>query len=262
MTTDQIIEKLKPWFAKHRRPAWKPVVQDGDGPPTAPKFCGAPWIGSNAPWPKCGQCKQPMQLFLQLDLGNLPKELGQSFGMGLLQLFCCTRDDCPGPDGYRAFEDHTKSVRVIQPKDSGRKSCLLKETNCFPSKRIVGWERFIDLPNPNEHEELGLKYTFDFDAETLRLQCPELSFDVTTPMNDCSPEEIAQAEIGDKLAGWPSWVQRIEYPNCPRCGLRMVYVFQVDSEFNIPFMFGDMGCGHITQCPEHKKVVAFGWACS
>jgi hypothetical protein len=26
-------------------------------------------------------------------------------------------------------------------------------------------------------------------------------------------------------------------------------------------MFGDMGIGHITQCPEHLDVVAFGWAC-
>ena len=29
----------------------------------------------------------------------------------------------------------------------------------------------------------------------------------------------------------------------------------------LPFVFGDMGIGHITQCPEHKAVVAFGWAC-
>jgi hypothetical protein len=41
----------------------------------------------------------------------------------------------------------------------------------------------------------------------------------------------------------------------------MIHVFQVDSEDSIPFMFGDTGCGHITQCPEHQEVVAFGWAC-
>jgi hypothetical protein len=41
----------------------------------------------------------------------------------------------------------------------------------------------------------------------------------------------------------------------------MVHVFQVDSEDNVPFMFGGSGCGYITQCPEHKEVVAFGWAC-
>ena len=41
----------------------------------------------------------------------------------------------------------------------------------------------------------------------------------------------------------------------------MALVFQVDSEDHVPFMFGDTGCGHVTQCPDHKDVVAFGWAC-
>jgi hypothetical protein len=41
----------------------------------------------------------------------------------------------------------------------------------------------------------------------------------------------------------------------------MGHVFQVDSEDHVPFMFGDAGCGHVTQCPDHKEVVAFGWAC-
>jgi hypothetical protein len=40
----------------------------------------------------------------------------------------------------------------------------------------------------------------------------------------------------------------------------MQLVFQHTGD-SIPFMFGDMGIGHITQCPEHKEVVAFGWAC-
>nr|WP_293105517.1 hypothetical protein [Okeania sp. SIO2F4] len=66
---------------------------------------------------------------------------------------------------------------------------------------------------------------------------------------------------GDKLAGWPLWIQGIEYPNCPICDERMRLVFQVDSEDNLPYMFADGGCGHITQCKEHKNIVAFGWAC-
>jgi hypothetical protein len=40
-----------------------------------------------------------------------------------------------------------------------------------------------------------------------------------------------------------------------------VLVFQVVLEDNVPSMFGDVGCGHVTQCPEHMEVVAFGWAC-
>lgn len=60
----------------------------------------------------------------------------------------------------------------------------------------------------------------------------------------------------------PLWVQGIEYPNCPVCNQKMRLVFQLDSEDNLPFMFGDVGCGHITQCKTHKTQVAFGWACS
>src|SRR5712691_5101906 len=100
MTTDEIIKMLEPWLAKHRRPAWKPVVEDGDGSPTASKFCGTPWIGRDAAWPECGQCESQMQLFLQLNLGELPREIGRPFGTGLLQLFYCTSDNCQGNGGW------------------------------------------------------------------------------------------------------------------------------------------------------------------
>jgi hypothetical protein len=51
MATDQIVKKLEPWLAKHRRPPWKPVVENGDGPPRVSKFSGMPWIGEDDPWP-------------------------------------------------------------------------------------------------------------------------------------------------------------------------------------------------------------------
>ena len=261
MTTNDIIKNLEPWLAKHRRPAWKPVVEDGDGSATVSKFCGTPWTGPDAPWPNCGHCKKPLQLFLQLDLGDLPAELGGRFGAGLLQLFYCTRDECQGYGGWEPFADDLSRVRVVQPNGPGLKTSVPQQVGHHPARRVVGWQRFLDLPKPSEHDELGLKYTYDFDAGTLRLECPELNFDLTSPMNDCPAEDIANSQLGDNLAGWPAWIQNVEYPNCPQCGKRMVHVFQVDSEDNIPIIFGDAGCGHITQCPEHKEVVAFGWAC-
>ena len=51
---------------------------------------------------------------------------------------------------------------------------------------------------------------------------------------------------GEKLGGWPMWVQSVEYPSCPECGAEMTLLFQIDSERNLPYMFGDVGCGHIT----------------
>lgn len=261
MTSGEIAKLLGPWLAKQRRPAWRPLAQDGDGPPTAPKFCGTPWIGSDVAWPECGHCKKPLPLFLQLDLADLPEELGQRFGTGLLQLFYCTRDACQGFGGWEPFADDLSRVRVVHPAGPGLATSVAEQDDHFPGKQIVGWTRFTDLPTPCEHDELGLKYTYDFVAGNLRLQCPELGLDLTNPMKDCPAEDIALSEQGDKLAGWPAWVQGVEYPHCPKCGRRMVHVFQLDSQDSIPFMFGDVGCGHVTQCPEHKEIVAFGWAC-
>jgi uncharacterized protein YwqG len=260
MTKEEIIKRLEPWFVKHRRPAWKPVVAEGDGSTTASKFCGIPWIGPEDPWPECGICGQALTPFLQLDLGNLPAELGQPFGTGLLQLFYCTRGDCQGSGGWEPFADDLSRVRIVHPRLPATTASLAQFPH-LPAKQIVGWTCSSDLPAPCEHDELGMKYTYDFGAGTLRLECPELEFDVTYPMNDCPAEEIAISMPGDKLGGWPAWVQGVEYPKCPQCGRRMTHLFQLDSEDNIPFMFGDVGCGHITQCPEHKEVVAFGWAC-
>jgi len=41
----------------------------------------------------------------------------------------------------------------------------------------------------------------------------------------------------------------------------MGLVFQLDSEDSLRPMFGDMGCGHVTQCSVHPDVLAFGGAC-
>jgi uncharacterized protein YwqG len=258
----EIVRKLEPWLAKHRRPAWRPVVRDDDGPPIASKFSGTPWTGPDAPWPHCGHCKEPLQLFLQLDLCGLPEELGQPFGTGLLQLFYCVREECQGYGGWEPFADDLSRVRVVWPNGPTLKTPVPLQGGSFPARRIVGWKRFIDLPKPSEHEELGLKYVYDHKAGTVRLECPELGLVFDNVKDDMLAENIANSELGDKLAGWPAWIQDLEYPNCPQCGRRIAHVFQVDSEDNVPFMFGDVGCGHITQCPEHKDVVAFGWACS
>jgi hypothetical protein len=200
--------------------------------------------------------RRPLPLFLQLDLADLPAELGQPFGAGLLQLFYCTRDDCQGYGGWEPFADDLSRVRVVHPTGT----CTVTAAGPFPGKRIVGWSRFIDLPDLEEHPSLGLRHVYDYRAGTVRLECPELGLALDGAIADDLPERVASSG-GDKLAGWPYWVQGVEYPCCPRCGQRMVLVFQLDSNCNLPFMFGDVGCGHITQCPEHKEVVAFGWAC-
>jgi len=62
----------------------------------------------------------------------------------------------------------------------------------------------------------------------------------------------------DKLAGYPHWVQSMEYPNCPVCsGFMNQLIFQLASEDNIPYMWCDGGIGYLVQCPEHQNQVTF-----
>jgi hypothetical protein len=201
MQRDEIIKKLEPWLARNRRPAWKPVAEPGDGPHTASKFCGTPWTGPDAPWPNCGHCGQPLQPFFQLDLADLPAELGLSFGIELLQLFYCVRDECQGHGGWEPFADDLSRVRVIHPTSAEPKATVSHPDGSYPPKRIVGWERFIDLPKPEEHRELALKYVYDPRAGTVRLECEELGLVVENVRDLHLAENIANSKLGDKLAG-------------------------------------------------------------
>ncbi len=262
MSTQEVLAKLEPWRSKHTRVAWKPIVEAGDAQTSASKFSGKPYTSSDYEWPLCNNCNQQMQFFLQLDLSALPKELDNRFGSGLLQLFYCTRGDCQGMGGWEPFEDLMSCARVVPdvnnyvPPDE-----LHEQEEVYPPLRIVGWEKFEELPATAEHEDLGLEYTYDFKANTVKVKCHSPFFESGFFTDPMLAENIANSESGDKLSGWPFWIQGVEYPTCPKCNQTMTLLFQVDSEDNVPFMFGDSGCGHITQCNEHKDVVAFGWAC-
>ena len=256
MDTPEILRRLKPWKDRQRRTAWVPEVRDGAGPS---QFGGTPWTGPGAPWPACGICDEPLTPCLQLDLDALPPDLAGRHGSGLLQLFYCVGDDCQGEGGWEPFGDTLSHVRIVRP--SGPPAPAPKDVELHPARRIVAWTPFADYPGPEEHKDLGLSYAFDFKAKTVRVRCEAAALEVVSSEIDELPEQIAQARDGDKLGGWPHWVQGVEYPSCPRCARRMVLLVQVDSEDHVPFMWGDAGCAHVTQCPEHKEIVAFAWAC-
>lgn len=265
METSEIVEQLQPWIKKHKRIAWKPRIHIGDGDLTSSKFSGTPWIAENDSWPLCKSCQQPMQLFLQLNLTTLPKPLEGKHGNGLLQLFYCIGDQngaCDAYDGWESFSSTSKLVRIIQTMSRPLDIDLSEKFQSFPAKTIVDWEEIEDYPHPREHSELGLAYNYDWDNNTVSIACKELDLVIENIQDTYLAENISTSTSGDKLGGWPLWIQQIEYPKCPVCTNRMELIFQIDSEDNLPYMFGDLGTGHITQCPKHKEVVAFGWACS
>ena len=130
----------------------------------------------------------------------------------------------------------------------------------FSPKTIVAWNRIEDFPRWNELEELGLNLHIDHVNRLQWIECRDLELVSEQFPLGTEFDYLERCNGSDKLAGWPCWIQDAEYPNCPRCQQLMQYVFQHTGD-QLPFMFGDMGIGHITQCPEHPEVVAFGWAC-
>ena len=112
----------------------------------------------------------------------------------------------------------------------------------FEEKIIKAWEAVDDFPH---YEELyDLKVEFDDEVEEI-----------------INEKELRPTVQGDKLFGFPFWVQSIEYPNDRKTGTRMELIFQLDSEDNLPYMFGDVGVGHLSKSKKNDEEMAFGWAC-
>ena len=243
--------------------------------------------------------REPLLLLLQLDLDALPAATA-NLGSGLLQLFYCVQCDnfAPFSAGHlvRLVPKHGQPPLVMRTAVA-LLCCVHRRAQTGPPasrlfaealggdggtairQRVVGFlgpGRWVDGPRssykavsirgwregaqqelPNQ-EELGDTSMQEHGATAHEVAAAnELSeSDAYTDM-ECFPAH------GDKLGGYPRWVQGVEYPTCRRagCGETMRLVFQIGSEDNIPLMWGDCGIGHITQCPTHTGVLAFGWAC-
>lgn len=264
-TMDLIASKL----GHLRRPTWKPVTVRGDADVRASKFAGRPWLSADEDYPLCPDCQQPLRFFLQLNLEELPKAAHQQFGDGILQLFYCTNEDMQC-DVWEPFSP-CKLIRIVQPLgtpsnaelpvvDWNSGSALIEGE--FPAKHIVRWQASETYPDWSELQTsesiqftrtesevllaAGIEHTTMFDSEI-----PQ--FMDTTRMY---PVEA------DRLAGYPTWLQRAEYPNCPVCNQLMnQLIFEFASDDNVPYLWGDAGTGYVLQCPEHKEKVTFFWQC-
>ncbi|MBD2741223.1 DUF1963 domain-containing protein [Coleofasciculus sp. FACHB-1120] len=247
MQSDDLkLAQLKQKLNGVRRSAWKPIVQEGDGDLTASKFAGKPWLSADETWPTCPNCQKPMQFFLQLNLDKLPESLNGKFGSGLLQFFYCTNYEPPychcevDCGAWEAFVN-TQLVRIIQPNTAPLHVEIPGIEDLFDSRLILNWEEIYDYPDWQELEIYGINLNKEEDDVFFQNKLYQL---------------------GDKLAGWPIWVQGLEYPNCPHCNQAMnQFVFQLESDGNVPHMWGDAGIGYLIQCPEHKEQLAFLWQC-
>ena len=235
---ESVIERLRGL----KRTAWLPVTADGDGPATASKFSGLPWLVEGETWPACPRCGKPMALFLQLDLSSLPEELGGVLGAGLLQLFyCVSRSQCAkrGDGGLEPFSPY-QVVRRIDRGAGGAPPASPAFDLAIAARLITGWEAIEDYPDRSEWPDLGI----DLDDEA--------AADVENELENLTRQ-------ADKLLGWPSWPQYPHYPRCHVCGRDLWLIFSLESDQNLDYMFGDDGCGHIMGCPDHPDELAFEW---
>jgi predicted DNA-binding WGR domain protein/uncharacterized protein YwqG len=249
--------------------AWQPIVVDGDGDILASKFGGRPWLAIDEAWPNCPSCNQPMQLFLQLNLDNLPEPVGGEFGSGLLQVFYCVSDDCLSMAesvssvsvyyGRVPYLIQNNRIRLVNPVESGSipplPEILGEPYATFPTKTIIDWQIFADYPGPEDL--VAQVYGWHRLSEDLWDEIVE-----RFGINDLIDyEDQYPTNEDDKLGGYPHWVQGMECPGCPVCSAPLRQVFQLASCKNLDYMFGDMGIAHVLQCQTHKDQFAFVWAC-
>ena len=86
-TDQQKVEKLLNMLTPLRRTAYLPLTKISDSLFSADsKFGGYPYLRNTQDWPICPNCNNHMQLFLQLNLNDLPFKKENE----LIQLFYCT----------------------------------------------------------------------------------------------------------------------------------------------------------------------------
>lgn len=263
-------EHLKPLlemaYSPHKRTGYKPVTEPGVCDAGESRFNGGPaWLAEREGWPACSRCNNPMEIFAQIDLDAVPEDYAGRFGSGLLQLFYCVESDCAAENSWEHFDETMKLVRIVDPNAGG--AGTKNPLGSSKPRRVTDWQEVSDWPGYDEAENLGVKWDWEGNYSGPTRLVVEAIGIRSEPVSNHAMEEACDYDAygpatGDKLGGWPYWVQNVEYPGCPECGAVMQLVLQIDSNDNVDYMFGDVGVGHITQCPKHKHVVAFGWACS
>ncbi len=227
---------------KYKRVAYLPIVKENDPTfSTDSKIGGFPYLRHENDWPICPNCQQNMQLFLQLNLDELPVKKEE----GLIQLFYCTSSQgCESELGaFSPFSKGAHCRRVEIERPGAQIVPTIEEV--FAEKKIVAWQAVDDYPHFEEYDLIGLD--LDIEDEVFELM---------------ESKEMGMPVEADKLFGWPYWIQSVEYPNDRKTGDQMELLFQLISNDNLPYMFGDVGIGHLTQSPVDQNELGFGWACT
>jgi Domain of unknown function (DUF1963) len=178
------IDNLKEKLINVKRVAAIPVVRSGDGILTASKYGGKPWLNVDEDYPLCPNCGKPMQLFLQLNLDEIPEHFKSQFGSGLFQLFYCNNvvyaEYGTGLFGktteeYEAFMSDVKAIIAsvkdkivnyphsmsLEYKDDGTWEIKVGEIlqNC--SSECQGWDAFSKCQIARIVQPIGTPKNFE-----------------------------------------------------------------------------------------------------
>jgi len=110
-----------------KRTAYIPITQESNkifSPHS--KFGGFPYLRNSEDWPMCPNCDNHMQLFLQLNLEDIPVNKDK----GLIQLFYCTNDDplCEADcEAFFPFSESTVCRRISIDQISFQIEPVIKE---------------------------------------------------------------------------------------------------------------------------------------
>jgi len=246
MTSEPSVPRnAKEALDQFRRDCWIPQVKPGEGDVASSRFGGRPALRPGEKWPTCGACREKMQLFVQIDLAAAPRpdSTPEALRSGLLQLLYCCNENCDAVgDNFFALK---ALARIIPACDIGSLH-VGDDGQVFPAKQISKWVAAPDFPNYDEAISLGIEFSEDELDEY---------YSNESDLGNAMPLQC------DKLDGWPDWVQGVSYPFCSVCEKQMNYLFQMASNDNVPYMFGDCGIGHVCVCPDHPDRLSFLWDC-
>ena len=216
----QLLKQLEAALKADKRKAYAPDTVLGIPPehagPRGSRYGGQPWLDPEHPRPT--GAAGPLPLAVQIDLAAHPDpKLARP---GLLQVF-------HDPDAA----GDARLVARVSPAEGEHRDDDGPE---LPARAIVGWSRakrdFPSVPEDPARSEVAL------DDEQLGL--------------------LRQLNLaGDKLGGWPDWLQDPIAPTCPECGKAQILLVQIEGGRHVGIDLGDAGVGYVFWCPAHPARV-------
>lgn len=188
----------------------------------ADQFGGMPPGVSEQGWPRCKDCKHPMQFLFMLHAHPERLPLQKNAAVAVFMCggevsggSCPTYEPASGANAVLLLSKEAVALRALKQPPAGEKA------------------------TPEVLERQGFSY-----HEVLE--------------SDPEDDEENSDENTDKVGGYPGWLQGAEFQKCRKCRKPMRFVAQLDDQGKLNF--GDSGEAYLFVCPEEHEG-RFLWQC-